>query len=159
LASLIEQRKVCNLCLKEKPLSQFYSKQGKCKECCKIASKEWNLNNKEKRRSIHKKWSDRNRDYIRKTTRAAQLKSLYGITVSKYNELLSLQNGVCAICQTPPNMNGRTNTNLHVDHNHKTGSLRGLLCSRCNLSIGKFEDNPLLLRAAADYLENYGIID
>jgi hypothetical protein len=56
----------------------------------------------------------------------------------------------CEICQQPPM--GRYKR-LHLDHDHTSGRFRGLLCDRCNLSIGKFNDDPELLRAAAKYLD------
>jgi hypothetical protein len=64
------------------------------------------------------------------------------------------QAGVCAICDLPERAtrNG-VPKRLAVDHDHATGAVRALLCSRCNLAIGYMEDCPARLRAAADYLE------
>lgn len=81
------------------------------------------------------------------------LNRYYGMTLEKYYELLKAQNGVCAIC-------GKAETRtrkgvlqrLSVDHDHTTGKIRGLLCSLCNVAIGRFEDNPDFLRKAMDYL-------
>lgn len=87
------------------------------------------------------------------------LRSKYGITLEEYEELAAYQDHVCAICKKPDtHMNrwGHTNNNLSIDHCHKTGKIRGLLCKRCNTSIGKFEDSPDLLRNAAKYLEENG---
>lgn len=75
------------------------------------------------------------------------LRATYGITVEEYNSLLEEQNGVCAICE---------DTYKHalcVDHDHKTGEIRGLLCKPCNLAIGNMKDDPDRLRNAARYLE------
>ena len=78
------------------------------------------------------------------------LKRRYGITLEYYNELLEKQDYVCAIC-------GRTaagnKTSLFVDHCHKTGKVRGLLCLDCNTSLGRFNDDPNLFRKAIKYLE------
>jgi hypothetical protein len=71
----------------------------------------------------------------------------YGITLEEYDRILALQNGVCAICENKPK--GRF---LCVDHCHRTGKIRGLLCSRCNAAIGSFEDNPKYTEAATVYL-------
>ncbi len=70
-----------------------------------------------------------------------------------FNDLLIRQGGVCAICEQPPRGDWKNNKNLHVDHDHKTGQVRGLLCPDCNTSIGKMKDSPEMLRKAAEYLE------
>lgn len=81
----------------------------------------------------------------------AELKRLYGISVDTYLDIMQNQNSVCKICHEEC----KTKYSLSVDHNHKTGVIRGLLCNRCNRAIGMFKDNPALLRAAAKYLEDY----
>jgi hypothetical protein len=78
----------------------------------------------------------------------------YGITQEEYNSMVLIQNGVCAICKLPP-----SKKRLSIDHNHETGKIRGLLCSRCNLAIGGFRDSAQLLREAANYIEKGGILD
>lgn len=70
----------------------------------------------------------------------------YGITLAEYNRLLSVQGGVCAICQ-------RDNLPLAVDHNHTTGKVRGLLCANCNRAIGLLDESSTRLAAACSYLE------
>lgn len=81
--------------------------------------------------------------------REAELKKLYGITLQDYIEMYNDQDGVCYICKEEC----KTKKSLSVDHNHKTGRVRGLLCNRCNRAIGMFMDSPSLLRRAADYLD------
>lgn len=85
--------------------------------------------------------------------READLRSKYGIGVEDYDRMLVEQSGGCAICRRGPevNRNGFQKF-LHVDHDHDSGRVRGLLCDRCNLSIGQFEHNPELLERAAAYL-------
>lgn len=83
--------------------------------------------------------------------RDENLKKLYGITHESYEKLLEQQGGVCAICETS-NPGGRSE-HFHVDHNHATGAVRGLLCSACNMALGGFRDDPFVLRKAADYVE------
>ena len=75
---------------------------------------------------------------------------VFGLTFEAYDALATQQEGRCAICRLSPTTDEKA---LAVDHDHVTGVVRGLLCERCNLSIGKFHDSPALLRAAADYLE------
>lgn len=81
--------------------------------------------------------------------RATVIKARYGVTADRYDQMMQEQGGVCAICEMP-NTNGRR---LAIDHDHKTGVIRGLLCGTCNTSIGHAKDDPDRLRAMADYLE------
>jgi hypothetical protein len=73
----------------------------------------------------------------------------YGLTHHAYEVLLSQQNGVCAICGNYP-ANGKR---LAVDHCHKSEKVRGLLCGKCNTGLGQFNEDPITLRVAVDYLE------
>jgi len=75
----------------------------------------------------------------------------YDITLEAFDELLARQRGGCAICGAVQSAKGRKS--LSVDHDHATGEVRGLLCSRCNTGIGMFRDEPALLAAAIRYLE------
>jgi len=85
---------------------------------------------------------------------APAYRSRLGLTLDDYERLLAAQGGVCAICKRPPKQGGRR---LHVDHDHSTGSVRGLLCFICNRYIlGKYA-TVAKLRAAADYLERGGV--
>ncbi len=78
----------------------------------------------------------------------------YGITETQYQTLLAAQSGRCAICgTTEPNRHKRF-SHFHVDHDHETGEIRGLLCDACNLGLGSAQDNPMILRTAAVYLED-----
>lgn len=90
----------------------------------------------------------RKKHYRHKDKRKERLKK-YGLTPETFAEMLTSQGGKCAICRQPPK-----EFNLHVDHCHSTGRVRGLLCKRCNQHIGAFEDSPALLRRAAEYLDN-----
>jgi hypothetical protein len=84
-----------------------------------------------------------------------RLKSQYGINLDIYDSMYTDQGGVCAICgqpETAKNQNAKV-SDLSVDHCHATLVVRGLLCNRHNRAIGLFNDDPIMLRAAADYLE------
>lgn len=77
------------------------------------------------------------------------LKRKYGLTVEEFDGMLAAQDGRCAICATDtPGVKGWC-----VDHCHDSGRVRGVLCTSCNTAIGQMKDNPVRLRAAADYLE------
>lgn len=74
----------------------------------------------------------------------------YGISSPRYRELLAAQDGRCALCRELL-IFGRGRS--AVDHDHKTGQIRGVLCGRCNTALGKFGDDPARLRRAAEYVE------
>jgi hypothetical protein len=90
----------------------------------------------------------------RDVRRRHTLKTQFGLTDEQYAAMLEEQDGRCAICRRPEiiERNGRR-VNLAVDHDHATGRVRGLLCSRCNNGVGRFDDDPDRLRAAAEYIE------
>lgn len=77
-----------------------------------------------------------------------------GITPGEYADILARQDNACAICRTKDT--GRCKV-FSVDHDHKTGTIRGLLCSRCNQGIGLLGDSVERIRKAADYTEAAGL--
>lgn len=81
--------------------------------------------------------------------RTYKLKTKYGLTPAEWDLLYDQQLGRCAICYTD-----FAGIKVCVDHDHKTGKVRGLLCVECNHGIGKFKDNPVILRNAAQYLDD-----
>jgi Recombination endonuclease VII len=78
------------------------------------------------------------------------LRHKYGLTLDPYDARVRAQGGRCAICRQLPN--GMYNHRLHVDHDHTTGRVRGLLCGNCNSGLGSFKDDPLRLHSAITYL-------
>lgn len=80
--------------------------------------------------------------------RDAALQRQYGISALEYDRMLWKQNGRCAIC----GVEGNGGRRLVVDHDHKTGAVRSLLCDGCNQGLGAFKENPDALRAAISYL-------
>lgn len=80
----------------------------------------------------------------------------YGITIEEYDALWLAQEGLCAICRQPETATRKGKAKaLAVDHDHQTGQVRSLLCSRCNVAIGYLNDDPDLMRAAAVYIEEH----
>lgn len=131
--------KHCSSCNSSKPHGDFYTTKwvkdglaGFCKDC-RLA-----------------------RNRVGGKNHAAMMKRKFGLTEVEYRRMFDAQGGVCAICRSPETKvqsNSRAGSRaLAIDHCHVTGKVRGLLCGRCNLSIGQFEDDPELLRAAADYV-------
>ena len=81
-----------------------------------------------------------------------KLKRAYGISLEDYTEMLSEQEGCCAICMRHHSLFTRK---LSVDHDHQTGKIRGLLCKDCNTSLGQFNDDVDTLLKAVSYLNRY----
>ena len=74
-------------------------------------------------------------------SRPSVRKRRYGIAMAEYDNLLLRQNGKCAICKRPP----YTKKGLEVDHCHRTGAIRGILCSRCNSALSLLDNDPALV--------------
>ena len=87
-----------------------------------------------------------------KHTYGKKLERTFGITIMEYDQMLILQNNKCLLCERDRKS---FNKNFAVDHCHNTGKVRGLLCQQCNVALGMFDDNPELIRKAADYVESY----
>ena len=91
--------------------------------------------------------------YCKECVSSDRLKDKYGITLEDYDRMLEDQGGSCAVCGTEhPGGKGR----FHVDHNHSTGKVRGLLCHSCNVGLGALKDSPEVLLKAATYLLEQG---
>lgn len=96
-------------------------------------------------------WAEANPDAWERHRRRSWLKQKYGITPERYDDILSTQGGVCAICKQPPD--DPRGYRMHVDHDHATGRVRGILCGPCNQGIGRLGDSIERLRAAIEYLQ------
>src|SRR5271165_2557013 len=112
--------------------------KGECKDCNKKRNNIWKKNNPKKRK-----------DHVNKSYRKNKCLGRYGIDINDYNELLSKQNSCCANC-------GRNQIEftraLAVDHNHKTGKIRGLLCNGCNTALGLLKENEQYIINLLEYL-------
>ncbi|MFA5053580.1 MAG: endonuclease VII domain-containing protein [Parcubacteria group bacterium] len=111
-----------------------YASDAKHRETVKRQVKRWQEANPEKRKS--------------------QRLRAFGITYAEFSQLMERQLNRCAICGAEKTQDGRMFP--VVDHCHQTGKVRGLLCMNCNQGLGKFKDDPAILRSAADYLEING---
>lgn len=100
-----------------------------------------------------REYRKRNKEHCQKVKKTWDLKK-YGLTFEEYLEQLVRQGERCAICRTKdPGLKG-----FAVDHDHKSGSVRGLLCGRCNTALGSFKEDPNLLKVAALYVANGGVM-
>lgn len=80
----------------------------------------------------------------------SSLRNSHGITREQRDAMVEEQGGLCAICRKPPSGPGNTGV-LHVDHDHVTGRIRGMLCNKCNVGLGMFLDDPEVLANASQY--------
>lgn len=142
--SYMEQHKVCPGCGVETPLSGFSPRDsrvswGKCKAC-----------NRKYVREYYERYPEKKRD----VNRRSHLKSTYDMTVEQYDEMLAAQGGGCGSCggqETRLHQNGRLRS-MAVDHDHKTGRVRGILCQRCNITLGLCEEKPEVLMQVIKYI-------
>jgi len=143
-----EVTKPCSMCKQELPLSSFYnskvSQDGKgyrCKPCDKSCADSYKKTQYLRHRELRRK---------------IQRKSKYNLTEEDFDNLLESQNGLCAICDIELDQSWTRNhksNRLVVDHNHKTGKVRGLLCTMCNKGIGLLKDDSSVVQKAANYLK------
>jgi hypothetical protein len=108
----------------------------------------------EKKRLRRRVYVAANREMIRQRDEAQHLKRYHRMTVEQFRAMAQAQAGKCAICGEAPSGQKHCGK-LHVDHDHATGAIRDLLCSYCNIGLGKFMDSPLLLTKAAWYLDRH----
>lgn len=201
--------RICKVCNKKKPNSEFYSSRPRCKACVLEVCKAYYTRNKKAVKARVKRYREKNKvrvaeksrqyaaansqhiaDYQKqwreshanerkayaaayyknnpgrypKTTseqnarnyekkeREKHLVRKFGIDSKGYQDLLTAQNGKCAICGTDRAGGKSKKGRFHVDHCHATGRVRGLLCARCNLGLGSFLDSVTVLEKAIDYL-------
>lgn len=169
--------KTCTTCGVSKPLSEFHrlskSADGhsfSCKQCMNARQRAYRKSaafNSEEAKAKRSDYYYANKDHIRKldaerhaaaphVRRNQVLRKKFGIGVDEYDVMLNAQGGVCAICKLPEraiNTSTGAVASMPVDHDHRTGKIRGLLCSHCNRAVGLFQDNPQILKSAINYLE------
>lgn len=113
----------------------------------------WRKLSPEKAKAAVQRYQKSDRNRLQANRRRSHIKNTYGITVEEYEQMLAAQNNRCAICKTDkPSGPGKK---LFVDHDHETGTVRGLLCCKCNFMIGHAVDGIPTLRAAVRYLKKY----
>jgi len=149
--------KRCSTCKLDKPKLEFCGRKVspdglnyRCRACSSEIGKKHYALNATVVGARTKKWRKEHPERFAATQRDWVLRTKFGITLLKYNEMLASQGGLCRGCSAPSSAKGT----LHVDHDHKTGRVRGLLCVACNTAIGLLQDDPSLCRRMADYLES-----
>lgn len=156
------KNRTCKICKEYKDISNFQPKGYQCKEC--RAEKQrayWASLPIEVRRKrqmsleAQKRYRQNNLEKTKQMSREGHIRRKFGLTVEEYESMLNSQNKVCAICKQDCNTGNR----LAVDHNHKTGKIRGLLCKNCNTSIGLLKENINVLENAIIYLSFHEIVE
>ena len=109
---------------------------------------QWQKDNREKCNERSKRWRLANPDKMKLAQRRSQIKRKYGITLEEYGVMFDKQQGECGICHSIQESKA-----LAVDHCHINGKVRGLLCENCNTGLGKFKDDPALLKKGLEWLE------
>jgi hypothetical protein len=139
----------CKVCKKTKTLNNFVKEKGgkhwskKCHACVNDRNHERNSNDKEFRdRGIETR---RRTDMIRR----------YGMTPEDKIKMLEEQDNKCKICKSEL----IDSNSAHIDHDHVSGKIRGILCSSCNRMLGFSKDNPDILRLGAEYIESSKELD
>lgn len=122
-------------------------------------------NTKESTKEYKRQWYQANKERLkkRKVERTIELGvsvnalQVHKVTAEEYNDMLATQGGVCKICKEIPSIKSRGRViDFHIDHNHETGQIRGLLCGRCNAGLGMFRDSIINLGNAMEYLIIHG---
>jgi hypothetical protein len=157
--------KPCKKCGETKPLSEFYRAAGmrdgyrsECKVCHLAQQKLWYQANRQRAIASVKRWQQENKERLHEYRRGyrrrrkveernAYLPCTFGMSNADYDTLLAGQAGGCAICGKRPGT-----ISLHVDHDHESGEVRGLLCVGCNNALGQFKDSVELLARASSYV-------
>ncbi len=141
----VPNTKRCARCHRRLPVSEYAPSkrdrsgmQSYCKECNMLHQRQMRL------RMTQERKDDIN------------LRHKFGISFRDYNRMLEAQGGVCAICKQPEtHINGRNSVvqRLSVDHDHKTGDVRALLCQRCNVALGLLGEDPERIQRLKGYAE------
>jgi len=147
----------CRWCLTEKPAAAFTPVRGLKKRTrprCLKCIDEYRTAHRKLPASQErlKEYRSNNKPYMTKYNRERHLRDKYGITSADYAAMVARQGGHCACCGGDPTARG-----LVVDHDHKTGKVRELLCEPCNQGIGCFRDSLDRLDLAAKYLQRHGL--
>jgi hypothetical protein len=168
----VSRPKVCKKCGDLKPLSDFHGAAGmrdrhrsECKSCHAVARKaryakdpgaeirrvqRWRDANYDRYMATQRAYKRANKARLQKQHRDRHLRKNYGIVSEEFDLLVLAQLNLCAICLR------YFGKQLHVDHDHTTGRIRGLLCGKCNKAIGLLDDRPQRADAAAKYLRRAG---
>ena len=153
-------RKRCSVCKKVKSVDEFYRNgstrkdgskgpRGNCKICANKIHNAYVAENKDILNATRRKKYHKNTDGLKDKIRAASYRYRYGFTPEEYQKMSKKQKNKCGICKLDQDDHKRR---FAVDHCHKTNTVRGLLCEKCNRGIGFFDDDISKMKFAIRYL-------
>jgi hypothetical protein len=119
---------------------------------CRNCDKEQTIDNFDKRGGKENGYRSHCKSCNHKKNTILQTRKKYGLTLNQYRMLFEMQNHKCAICGQ------QQEQTLSVDHDHRTGKVRELLCIKCNTIIGFADDNVEILQKAIEYLQHHSLI-
>ena len=134
---------------KIKEYGKKYREREGIKEKIKEYRKEYRVKNKEKIKEYWRDYQQKNPDAYRNTS----LKANYGITLEDRNRMIEEQDGYCKNPFCLVKLSDIPERHVHVDHDHKTGEIRGIMCHECNTNLGKIEKNPLRFKGLLQIAE------
>lgn len=131
--------RTCTKCGTTEPHTEFYKDRGVCRPCTRAQQRAY----RSRRPDFH---------------RNHNLKQRYGITIEDFESIISQQNFACAICEVEIShaLDYKSGKSVAVDHNHETGEVRGILCSKCNLILGHARESTDILYRSILYLSERG---
>jgi hypothetical protein len=158
----------CKHCGEAKPLDEFYAdaaardgRRPECKACTAARRRRWYEANREREIARVKAWQQANaerhnenqrrrreRPEVKAKEREGHLRRKFNLTQEEYEQLLNGQSGGCAVCAREP----KPGKSLHVDHDHETGEVHGLLCFSCNAALGHLGEDRERITALSIYL-------
>lgn len=149
----------CSACNQNLQKSAFHCDASKrsgrshrCKRCEQLRGVKY----RQKHRSARRNYVVRHRAEITEQAYYSYILAQYGLSKAAHTKMLADQKGLCAICERPEVSRYKgTLVRLSVDHCHKTGKVRGLLCHRCNTTLGRVSDDPQLLYKMCEYLDRH----
>ena len=161
-------KRICSKCGEEKPFSEYHSKRGKsqpeCKPCRSKYMAKLYQDNRERERAVRKAWYEKNKILVCEKLRKNRQDNLQehrlrarlrrkGMSLEQYQSKIIAQRNSCEICL------GSFGTDAYkcsyIDHDHKTGKIRGLLCSQCNTALGLLREDIKLFQKCVAYLKKY----
>ena len=144
--------KHCGRCNKNLPLISFAKNMAKkdgMQERCRSCRKEHHYNNRDavavRRKAV----------YCSEKAWERKIRHSYNLSKEAFLQLLDIQGNVCVICGSDDWGCGKKTNRPHVDHNHSTGKVRGLLCNNCNRCLGLLKEDTNVLKSMISYLDYY----